>query len=488
MKRGIRAADIFRLSCRNLWQNKSRTALTVVIVAVVSALIMLVCVLGVSFLRNLTEGERETLEYTGTEYTMSSKITAMMGPYREYEPITAEDAETFGAIADQYASVIDRKEYVLAENSAENKADYAASFRLHWNLPEELRDSPEKYAEEYYNWWDDDYKLYLSRLTVADLDGYTFGGAEKAVQGRLWESADNGLPAVWVGSEYVAAQAQKGIKISVGSTATFTAGHEDFENPNQRIYRLYNCTVEGIFDSESTRVMSGGYKTAAKQLIVGKDFLQMFAEDACIDRIELSYAPPALYDYWGVYGQMKDFVREVNEEIPPYMLSGRERVRFSCTYVDAMKTIDLLGAVMAAVLVAVSMLILLLSIGSVVNTILISVDKNKRFLGLLKALGMKQGDLRKMIGAETLLMVAAGAALGVGLLYALRGAILSLLRSIFSTMFSELPFGIAVGVWVPFWLPLATAAAFFAFALLFSRRSVNAFAARDVIGTVSEVA
>lgn len=473
MKTGIRTADIFRLSCRNLWQNRGRTALTVVIVAVVSALIMFVCVLGVSFLRNLTEGERETLEYTGTEYMLNSKTISDFGLNREYEPITAEDAETFEAIADKYASVIDRTEYVLDR----------AVFYLHWDLDEERHDWVEEYGPEGF-----DNMLDFSDFTVADLDGYTFGGAEKAEQGRLWESTDNGLPTVWVGSDYVALQARRGIEISAGSVATFVTSYS-VDGQGSHAYRLYDCTVAGIFDSESTRVMSGGRKAAAKQLIVGEDFLRAFAEDVQIERIELGYAPPAGgYDYWDVYGQMKDFVREVNGQFPSYMLSGSERVRFSCTYIDAMQTIDLVGAIMSAVLVAISMLILFLSIGSIVNTILISVDKNKRFLGLLKALGMKQGDLRKMIGAETLLMVAAGAALGVGLLYALRGAMLSLLRSIFSTMFSELPFGIAVGVWVPFWLPIATAAAFFAFALLFSRRSVNAFAARDVIGTVSEVA
>ena len=473
MKRGIRAADIFRLSCRNLWQNKSRTALTVVIVAVVSALIMLVCVLGVSFLRNLTEGARTAFEFAGAEYRLSSKTISDFGLYREYEPITAEDAETFGAIADQYATVIDRMEYVLNRGV----------LYLLWNLDEEQHAWVEEHGASSF-----DDMLEFSDFTVADLDGYTFGGTEKAVQGRLWESADNGLPAVWVGSEYVAAQARKGIGISAGSVATFVTSYS-IDGQGSYDYRLYDCTVAGVFDSESTRVMSGGRKAAAKQLIVGEDFLRAFAEDVRIEYIELQYAPPAGgYDYWNVYAQMKDFVREVNEEFPPYMLSGNERVRFSCTYVDAMKTLDLLGAVMTAVLAAVSMLILLLSIGSVVNTILISVDKNRRFLGLLKALGMKQGDLRKMIGAETLLMVAAGAGLGVGLLYALRGAVLSLLSSVFSTMFSDLPFGFAVGVWVPFWLPLVTAAAFFTFALLFSRRSVKTFAERDVIGTVSEVA
>lgn len=476
MKTGIRAADVFRLSCRNLWQNKSRSALTVVIIAAVSTLIMLICVLGVSFLNNMTEGARTAFEFAGAEYRLNSKMLSFFG---DYEPITAEEVEAFESIAEKYDSIIDRKEYAVD----------GTLFRLHWDLPEELRNSPEKYGEKYYDWWNDDFKLLFSDFTVADLDGYTFGGAESAEQGRLWESADNGHPAVWLGSDYVAAQERMGIEITVGSTATFVCMRQDAKNPNERIYWLYDCTVAGIFNSDSTRVMSGGYKTAAKRMIVGKDFLREFAEDVQIEYIELRYAPPeGDYDYWGVYGQMNEFVREVNEEIPPYTFNGNEVTRFYCSYIDEMQTIDLLRAIIAAVLLAVSLLILLLSIGSIVNTILISVDKNKRFFGLLKALGMKQGDLRKMVGAETLLLVAAGAALGVGFVYALRGAVLSLLSSIFSTMFAELPNGLAVEMWVPFWLPLVTAAAFFTFALLFSRRSVKAFAERDVIGTVSEVA
>lgn len=474
MKTGIRAADVFRLSCRNLWQNKSRSALTVVIIAAVSALIMLVCVLGVSFLNNMKKGERLAFEYSGAEYTLKSITISNSGPDRMYEPITAEETEAFEKIADKYASVIEREEYILD----------GAVFHLLWDIDEERRERVKEYGTGSF-----DDILKFSDFTVADLDGYTFGGAERAEQGRIWESADNGHPAVWLGSDYVAAQERMGIEITVGSTATFVCMRQDAKNPNERIYWLYDCTVAGIFNSDSTRVMSGGYKTAAKRLIVGKDFMREFAEDVQIEYIELRYAPPeGDYDYWGVYGQMKEFVREVNEVFPPYSYEGEEYERFSCTYIDAMRMIDLLGAIVSAVLLALSVLILLLSIGSIVNTILISVDKNRRFFGLLKALGMKQGDLRKMVGAETLLLVAAGAALGVGFVYALRGAVLSLLSSVFSTMFAELPNGLAVEMWVPFWLPLVTAAAFFTFALLFSRRSVKTFAERDVIGTVSEVA
>ena len=326
MKTGIRAADVFRLSCRNLWQNKSRSALTVVIIAAVSALIMLVCVLGVSFLNNMKKGERLAFEYSGAEYTLKSITISNSGPDRMYEPITAEETEAFEKIADKYASVIDREEYVLAENSPMNGGMNATSFRLHWNLPEDVRGSAERYEEEFSNiWWEQEHELSLSDFTVADLDGYTFGGAEKAEQGRLWESADNGLPAVWLGSDYVAAQKQKGIEISVGSTATFVSMQRDAKNSNKTLYRFYNCTVAGIFDSDSTRVMSGGYKTAAKRMIVGKDFLREFAEDVQTEYIELRYAPPeGDYDYWGVYGQMKEFVREVNEVFPPYSYDGEE--------------------------------------------------------------------------------------------------------------------------------------------------------------------
>ena len=490
---GPRAADLLRLACHNLWQNKSRTALTVIIVAVISTLIMVLCVIGTSFQQNMNRGGRQTLEAAGAEYVFSLVVLSYSYSDMEFEPITAEDRIDFDGIARKYADVVDRTEYALSAYTQESGR--SARFRLHWNL------SPKDYETEeaYRKWFRETYPgvnfpfqeemaLELSDLTVADLSDYGFGGQESIVQGEKWSAEDNDRQTVWVGSKVIEKLKKEGVFVSAGDTATFVAVSNDAETETEK-YSFYTCTVAGVFDSDSTRVplITSGY-SAAKEIIAGRNFLNIFEGDFELTEIELQYRPPESgYDYRKVYSEMKAFVKEVNARFPAYFLEGERYTRFDCSFLSLMQTLDIINLIVAAVLLAISVLILLLSVGSVVNTILISVDKNRRFLGLLKALGMRQKDIRIMTGAEILIMIAFGVLFGVGILFALRGAICSIMESMFSSMFMQLPFALAVGVWIPFWLPIVTTGAFFLFAWLFSRRAVGEIAGRNVIETVSEV-
>ena len=490
---GPRAADLFRLACHNLWQNKSRTALTVIIVAVISTLIMSLCVVGTSFQKNMNNGGRQTLNFAGAEYTFSRAVSSGTFSDKEYEPMTAEDRVAFDGIAHKYKDVIDRTEYVLSPYMEEGVR--STRFRLHWNLSAHDCETEEAYIK----WFQETYPgvtlpfqeemaLDLFDLTAADLSDYGFGGQERIMQGGKWSAEDNGRQTVWVGSKVVDELKEEGVSVSAGDTATFVAVSKDVQADTEK-YSFYTCTVAGVFDSDSTRVplLTIGY-SAAKRMIVGQGFLDAFKKDVELTGIELQYRPQQDgYDYRKVYREMKAFVNEVNARFPPYTIEDEKYERFECSFLSLMQTLEIINLVIAAVLVAVSVLILLLSVGSVVNTVLISVDKNRRLLGLLKALGMRQKDIRRMTGAEILLMIACGVILGVGILFALRGAISSVMEAIFSSMFEQLPFELAVGVWIPFWLPIVTAVAFFLFAWLFSRRSVGKFAERNVIQTVSEV-
>ena len=490
---GPRAADLSRLVCHNLWQNKSRTALTVIIIAVISGLIMVLCVVGTSFQRNMNNGGKQTLELAGSEYLFSRVMISFSYWDQVYEPLTTEDRIAFDGIAHKYADVIDRTEYLLSPYMEDGVR--STKFRLHWNL------SPQDYETEkaYIQWYEKTYAnayssflekmdLDLSDLTVADLSDYGFGGQERIVQGGKWSAEDNNQQTVWLSSKVVDEFKKEGIPLSAGDTVTFVAISKE-GNTLSKKYSFYTCTVEGIFDSESTRVplITSGY-SAAKTIITGQKFLDAFEKDIELTEIELQYRPPQEgYDYRKVYNEMKAFVQEVNARFPPYTLGSERHTRFESSFLSLMQALDFINVIVVAVLLAISVLILLLSVGSVVNTILISVDKNRRFLGLLKALGMRQKDIRKMTGAEILILIAFGVLLGVGILFALRRTICVLMGSMFSSMFTQLPFELAVEVWIPFWLPFVTAGAFFLFAWLFSRRSVGEFAGRNVIETVSEV-
>ena len=495
MKSEIRSADLVRLAMHNLWQNKSRTALTTVIVTVVSTLLMVVCVLGISILDNMAKAGRTVFEWSGTEYELSSRTVKTEDLQVLSIPVTPEERAAFEQAAAEYRTVVDRTEYSLRERRdsapAESGAPTLQTVRtemveLHWNLPESARAS-----EEGYRAWcggsSGRNRISLSDFTVADLNGYGFSGQERLLQGRVWNESDNDGAAVWVGSDYAADLARHGIDVVPGTLATFVTVRTISEgNYPETRYRLLTAEVAGIFDSASTQLLSQwGDRTEAKKILIGQGFLTAFAEDLDLVRIHLEYRPPERYDYRAVYAEMKAFVSAANAAVPAQEGEG---ARFFCSHVDSMQVIDVLNVLVTAVLAVISGLILLLSVGSVVNTILISVDRNRKFLGLLKALGLNRKGIRRMVAVETLTMIVLGVALGVGLLYALHGPVQSLMEAMFSSLFGQFQLGLTVGVKIPFYLPVLTALAFFGFAYLFSRGSVGSFAGRDVIATISEVA
>ena len=141
-----------------------------------------------------------------------------------------------------------------------------------------------------------------------------------------------------------------------------------------------------------------------------------------------------------------------------------------------------------AVVIILGLLILILSVGSVANTIIISVDKNRKFIGLMKAMGLNQRGVKKIVTCESLVQIILGVLVGVAVLFLLQPVVFSLMESMFASMFAYYEVEFAVSVRIPFYLPMVTALLFFLFASLFSRGSLGKIARQDVISTISEVA
>ena len=139
-----------------------------------------------------------------------------------------------------------------------------------------------------------------------------------------------------------------------------------------------------------------------------------------------------------------------------------------------------------AVASLLSLIVLLLSVGSVANTIVISVDKDRKFLGLMKAMGLKRKGVSRIVICQSLFMIAAGVVLGIAFLYLLRPVVRSAIAS-FITSMAGMSLPILLSVRVSPLLPVATAAAFFLAAVLFSRGSVDRIARQDAIAAINEV-
>jgi ABC-type lipoprotein release transport system permease subunit len=121
---------------------------------------------------------------------------------------------------------------------------------------------------------------------------------------------------------------------------------------------------------------------------------------------------------------------------------------------------------------------------------MISVDKNKKFIGLLKALGLNEKDLKSTIKMESITTIVLGVMLAFGTVFLFKELIEGLnqllLTSLFSNYLNEIEYTIVFSM--PIYIPFIVLIFFVFFTLLFARGSMSKIAKTDPMAVISEVA
>jgi ABC-type antimicrobial peptide transport system permease subunit len=157
---------------------------------------------------------------------------------------------------------------------------------------------------------------------------------------------------------------------------------------------------------------------------------------------------------------------------------------------EDLKMTGIIGVVVIGLAAFLCLVLILLSIGSLANTIMISVDKNKKFIGLLKALGLDEKDLKSTIKLESVTTILLGVVLAFLTIFAFSGFLSDLntliINSLFSNYVKEVDY---VAVFsMPIYVPIIVLFFFIAFTLLFARGSMSKIAKTDPMAVISEVA
>ena len=130
-----------------------------------------------------------------------------------------------------------------------------------------------------------------------------------------------------------------------------------------------------------------------------------------------------------------------------------------------------------------------MSIGSLANSVLISIDRNKKFIGLLKALGMRGKSLKSIVVFESITLISIGVILGYILLFILYTPLTSLINTIIASTYSSYLKVTAYisSIYIPIYILLGALLAFLLLTYLFSRGSLYKIAKTDPIAVISEV-
>lgn len=483
----MRFFDAWKIAFHNMRVNKSRTVLTIVIVLIVSSLMMTLCLFGISFYKNQLSYTKQIFENGGTDFRFSGKEDSES----KNLGISADELSVLDSVAEKYKQVINRKYAIpyLWRPGLNFQYSFVAGF------DEEIASSEKeilKWLENHDNPPED----YIGdNINLADFSMYDYPGQNIISAGRVWTADDIGKNGIWVSDYTVKAFTDKGISIGVGSTVAIKAKRTVYfkEGKGERVEESAKIfVVQGIFDEKA--IENKGYFVNGSNpvyYIVDCDyFMSVFNnEENVVGEVVLSYRPPETdYDYNAIYKAMSSFTKEINDKIPPNIYEYTSYARFTCTYLKELAEILLISAIMTGLIISLSFFVLLLSVGSVANTIMISVDKNRKFIGLMKALGLNQRGVKKIVSFESLFLIVVGVLLGILVLLAVRPAVASVMQSLFTLMFSYYIKTISVSVVIPIYLPVVTMAAFFLFAMLFSRGALTGIAKQDAIQTINEVA
>ncbi|MEG2414179.1 MAG: FtsX-like permease family protein [Clostridia bacterium] len=304
------------------------------------------------------------------------------------------------------------------------------------------------------------------------------------VAGRLWNVTDEDSNNIWLDESLLGSYAL-GDKIVFESTIYTDGAPDRVEATDNQVFTVCGFVKE-------FRTIGWGNESSKKIYFNSK----YFNGKAPLNQNSSNGNEPASFyiaSVAGVLTPQSDFVysaatqkrfKQLNKEYDIYKYEKTNGLSVDCPIVDDLKMADLMSLVVMAVIVFLSVIIILLSIGCVSNTIKITVEQNRKFFGMMKAIGMQNKTVRAVVQWQavvmTLISVLLSSALVAGLIVAMKGILASLATMQFGSN------AIVICSLSPY-IPLITFFALIGFVLLFTRSSLMKISKMDVISVISEV-
>ena len=333
------------------------------------------------------------------------------------------------------------------------------------------------------NFWN---KYQSSNLNIgyfsgwSDLD-YNLANVSYLKSGRLWNHNDENTMKVWVSEDFIYNALKKGVHLQVGDDIVLAFVTNRNNETGDYSLAVEKFSIGGIFLNNALREL----KISNNVFINVLTAANLLNDDLSINGIKVINDPRIQYNFEHEFKKMTEVVTRVNSIIQPEIYKNRTKDRFRCDIVDTLAGTRLAGLISIGAIVFISFIILLMSIGGVANSIIISVDKNRRFLGVMMAVGLNKRGVKRLVQYEALAVIflATGAAYGALTYFAKDlGFLLDfMLRTIMDDT------GFESSVLIPVYIPVVSMAAFVIMALLFSKSSLKRIVNMDVVTVISEV-
>ncbi|NCA67146.1 MAG: ABC transporter permease [Clostridia bacterium] len=469
----MRFADSFKIALHSIIHNKIRTLITVIIVLVVSLLIMVISIMLLSFYKSVDNAYVAMFDKTGAVFNLQNYYVSADGTSGVSRGINQAEYEY---VINQFAPYPELIDNAVISGNLESYYLYDMTSKPTQAALDSIVNSGQLYSR---------YNTSRSNLNVfsawGDLD-YMSKDISYLKAGRLWDIDDEGTKNVWVSESFIANASLLGNNLKIGDNVVISC--QRYITEDNITYTLFARAevfkIRGIFLNEALEELNCNYEIFVEAITM----YEMMEDNLDIYSLRIISEPKYGYVFNEEYKKMATIVKNVNSTMQPNIYNKRESKRFRCDIVDNLTSVRTIGGVMIGAGVFIGFIILIISIGSVANSVMISVDKNKKFFGVMMAVGLTGSGIKRIVQQEILCVIIIATGIAYGLLNLFKAYFYPLVDSLMAMV------GFTSGsvVIMPFYIPIIVVAAFIIMSLLFARKSLSRVINMDVISVISEVA
>ena len=420
--------DIMRISLHNMWNNKTRTLLVTLVLLVLSTLVTMILAFCIDMM--------ELVNFNSSMYD-KSPLSIEVG-YTDSD-VAAKLSLSDEQIAKYKEEIYEPKKYIL------NNIMY-----MHNSHTDDISI---------------DGKDCYQNLAFVEESCNPFENMENnLIAGRLWNKEDINKNYIWISSN-IAMDKQ----LVVGQSVQVSVRKRNDGEIIVEDIKPVTYVVKGILNT-----MPVGYNRA--DYIIGASNMK----NLNVSVKKMIFAEPQNLDSDMLKNiQMMQFAKKFNEHDYEKNPTGVEVGSYKAES-NVYMLYTTLGVIGGGVLL--SLIVILLSIGCVSNSIQITVEQNRKFFGVMKAVGLRDNTVKKIVRYQAVVMiilaVAAASGIGVGVLSAVKPMIFNAMRV------SDMN---AVAFGLPIYLPFVVFAMLVLLLLTYTRKSLNKISKMDVVSVISEV-
>lgn len=439
-----------RLALHTLMQNKVRSILTVIIITVVSFVIVFLFSFAFSFQSSMSENINKLVNEDGLTITVSAMYTMDSGGGYGGVNMALEDVEKIVDIFDDGTGNIS---YISMRSNTSMSYEGTGGSATVSMTPFYSKSNP------------------------------FVGQSDYLVSGRLWNTSDEGTSNIFIN---VALAKLTGAAIgdslplirynhsgSSYTTESYTvcgviSGKQNDDYYGNSTYTAY-LDYKNFSDAPVYNNYSGGY--------YGSDGM-------CINKVTGGMIPQE----GEIYGTgFQSYMSGIGKKIEDMKYSHPNVSGYYSAYLlSLMSILNIVFWIILALILFISIIIILLSINSVSNTVRISAEQNRKFFGVMKAIGMKNKTLRAILITQVIIMLIIGVGIATGIAFFAVGGLEFVLASLIGSIFYATGEAIILCSVSPI-VPVITFVLLAGFVMLFTRASLSEVSRMDVITVINEV-